>query len=146
MRRTSISFALLLFLIGCTVLDHTPVPPNTPIKSSSAAPTFTPDMCTGRQCTLTGVVFSEVIQPGSELEGAAVTLLQTSWCSPTKGQQQATTDVDGTFEFSVYVHDTDSFRLTVEMDGYELAQQLIGGFDCLYCHCPPIEIVSKAVE
>ena len=78
------------------------------------------------------------------MAGVAVSLRQISWCSPTSGQHQTTTGVDGKFVFSVFVHDTDSFKVGGEIEGYEPGQQLFGGFNCLYCHCPPIKILLRS--
>ena len=64
----------------------------------------------------------------------------------TAGDHETVTGPDGTFAFDVYLHDTDSFLIEVEHDGYEPTSLLIGGFDCLYCSCPPIEIVLEPPE
>jgi hypothetical protein len=70
-------------------------------------------------------------------------LSHVSHCSPTRGQQLAHTGPDGRFGFEVFLHDTDTFLIAVEQNGYEPVRQSIGGFDCLYCVCPPVEIVLK---
>lgn len=118
----------------------TPRPENSATPSDEPMPA-TPTSCTGWQCTLTGVVYVEAASPGNELAGITVKLLHTSNCSPTRGQHETITGPDGGFAFGVYLHDTDSFRIEVEREGYEAFNQLLGGFDCLYCSCPPVEIV-----
>jgi hypothetical protein len=118
----------------------TPGPTNTPAPSDIPMPA-TPSSCTGWQCTLKGVVYADAPSPGNELAGITVALLHTSNCSPTRGQYETITDPDGEFEFGVFLHDTDSFRIEVEQEGYEVFRQLTGGFDCLFCSCPPFEIV-----
>jgi hypothetical protein len=92
---------------------------------------------------LEGVVYADAASPGNELVGTTVDLLHTSNCSPTRGEHQTVTGPDGQFEFGVYLHDTDSFRIEVEREGYEAFSQLMGGFDCLFCACPPIEVVLQ---
>jgi hypothetical protein len=84
---------------------------------------------------------------GNELEGATVTLQHTSYCSPTRGQQQTKTGPDGSFEFGdVFFHDTDRIKIRVESEGHESAQWDSVGLYCLYCNCfgDPLEIVLHA--
>jgi hypothetical protein len=64
-------------------------------------------------------------------------------CAPTSGQHETITGPNGEFEFEVYVHDTDMFRIEIEQDGYEAVRQSVGGFDCLFCTCPLFEIVLQ---
>ena len=128
--------AVLWLLTGCVVLEATPTP--------TPEPTFTPDSCTGWWCNVTGVVYIETTDAGNALENANVTLSQTSYCSPTRGQHQTTTDPDGRFEFgNVFFHDTDRIRIQVESAGYASAQWDSVDFYCLYCNCfrSPLEIV-----
>jgi hypothetical protein len=108
--------------------------------------TVTPDPCTGWWCTWSGVVYADAAGPGHEVEGAAVRLSQSSYCSPTKGHHETTTGPDGSFEFEIYLHDTDGFTIRVDREGYAPASQSIGGFDCLFCSCPPFEIVLKSSD
>ncbi len=129
----------LLFLGGCTT---PPQPNDTPVKTSSP-PTLTPDPCTGWDCTVTGVVYEGETGSGREVSGAVVKLIQTSYCSPTKGEYEVVTGEDGTFEFEVFLHDTDGFSIEVELEGYQTSEYSFGGFDCLYCSCQPIEIVLR---
>lgn len=105
--------------------------------------TATPTSCTGWECTLKGVVYVDVASPGNELAGVVVELSHFSNCAPTRGQHKAITGPSGEFEFKVYVHDTDMFRIQVEQSEYEAARQSVGGFDCLFCTCPPFEIVLQ---
>ncbi len=138
------SLVVLLFLTGCAILEAVPAPTSTTTLTSDPAPTFTPDPCTGWWCTVTGVVVAETTQSGHELEGVTVTLRQTSYCSPTRGEHQATTDPDGRFEFSdVFFHDTDRIRIEAESEGYGSAQWDSTDFYCLYCNCfgSPLEMV-----
>jgi hypothetical protein len=141
------SIVVLLFLSGCAVLETTPAPTSIATLSPANAPTFTPDPCTGWWCTVTGVVYAEATHFGNESEGVTVTLYQTSSCSPTSGQHQATTGPDGRFEFSdVFFHDMDRIRIQLESEGYESAQWDSTDFYCLYCGCfrSPLEIVLHA--
>jgi len=146
------SVVVLLFLSGCAILEAVPAPTSiatltptlAPTFTPTLAPTFTPDLCTGWWCTVTGVVVAETTPSGYEPEGVTVTLHQTSYCSPTSGQQQAAIGPDGEFEFGdVFFHDTDRIRIGVESDGYESAQWDSADFYCLYCKCfgSPLEIV-----
>ena len=109
-----------------------------------AAPTATPTSCAGWTCTLEGIVYVNSATPASRLPGAWVTLTQVSHCSPTVGDYETRTGADGAFRFEVYLHDTDTFWFEVAQDGYEPVRQSLGGFDCLYCACPPVEIILQA--
>jgi hypothetical protein len=140
LKRGVLGFAVVsLFLTGCSVPEAIPTP--------TTVPTSTPDPCTGWRCTAKGVVYAETAHFGNELQGAIVTLHQTSYCSPTRGQHRITTGPDGRFEFSdVFLHDTDRIRIKVESEGYESAQWDSGDFNCLYCSCfgSSLEIVLHA--
>jgi len=120
--------SILCLLVGC---------------ASNVQPTATPTSCTGWDCTLKGVVYVDAISPGNELAGTVVELSHFSNCAPTRGQHTTITGPNGEFEFEVYVHDTDTFRIQIEQDGYEPARQSVGGFDCLFCTCPLFEIVLQ---
>jgi hypothetical protein len=135
-RRVLGCIAVLLLLSGCFPGQATLMP--------TIVPTSTPDPCTGWRCIISGYVYDEMIQPGNGVGGVAVNLRQISWCSPTSGQHQSTSRANGKFSFPVFIHDTDTFWVEVEIDGYEPVRQSIGGFDCLLCHCPPIEIILKS--
>jgi len=89
-----------------------------------------------------GVVYAGTAAPGNELAGALACLDQHSWCSRTRGGCERTSP-DGTFDIEVYIHDTDSLSIGVDAEGYESAHLNLGGFDCLYCACPPIEFVLQ---
>jgi hypothetical protein len=145
---------LLQAILGCMVVSWlptaclktgaAPTPSTTAIQAPIPTPTFTPDPCTGWWCTITGVVYDETIGLGNEAVGAKVTLHQGSYCSPTRGEQQTTTDLYGTFEFSdVFFHDTDRIRIQIESGGHETAHWDSVDFSCLYCSCfeTHIEIV-----
>ena len=137
----------LTLLVGCfpspqTTPSQPPVTPNTP--TTTDVPTLElGDYCIGWDCALDGVVYAEEASVGNELEGAAILFRHGSYCSPTQGEYEAVTGPDGEFSFEVYLHDTDSFRFNVEVAGYEPAYVSFGGFECLYCSCPPIEIVLQ---
>jgi hypothetical protein len=92
-------------------------------------------------CTLQGIVYVDAARPGNELPDTLVELTQISYCSPTVGEHETRTDPDGRFQFEVYLHDTDTFRFAVDQVGYEPVRLSMGGFDCLYCKCPPVELV-----
>jgi hypothetical protein len=129
---------MLLSLSGCIVPQPTP--------TLTTAPTPTPDPCTGWSCAITGIVYAGTAQPGSELAGATVTLLHTSYCSPTRGEHRAKTGPDGSFSFDgVFFHDTDLVRIKVESEGHEPADWASRDRYCLYCNCfaEPLEIVVR---
>jgi len=92
---------------------------------------------------LKGVVYVDAASPGNELAGTVVELSHISYCSPTRGQHETKTGANGEFEFEVYLHDTDTFQIQIEQDGYEVVRQSVGGFECLFCACPPFEIVLQ---
>ena len=130
--------AILVFLVGCesaskTVTKQTSLPPPMP----------SPTWCVGWNCTLRGVIYADEVGTGHELESVKVELLQKSYCSPTGGRHKAITNPDGEFEFEVYLHDTDIFRIEVEETGYEPIKKVFGGFYCLFCSCDPLEIVLQ---
>lgn len=141
------SLAVLLSIAGCATPEAAPTPTSIPTSTPTTAPTSTPDPCTGWRCAVTGVVYAGTAQPGDELAGATITLHHTSYCSPTRGEHQAETGPDGSFEFGdVFLHDTDRIQIKVESEGYESA-----GWDsvdryCFYCNCfgDPLEIVLRA--
>ena len=120
--------SILCLLVGC---------------ASNVLLTATPTSCTGWECTLKGVVYVDAASPGNELAGTVVELSHFSNCAPTSGQHETITGPNGEFEFEVYVHDTDMFRIQIEQDGYEAVRQSVAGFDCLFCTCPLFEIVLQ---
>ena len=145
-----IIFFLALLLAGCNLnviinerLNESVVPDATP---TNPVPSPSPTSCTGWHCEITGIVSSGTAEPTNQLVSETVTLSQISWCSPTSGEQETQLDMDGRFSFEVYVHDTDSFNIYVDIEGYHPEKIQFGGFDCLYCHCPPIEIILEAEE
>ena len=126
---------VLTLLVGC-------IPP--PQITPTDVPTLDlMDYCIGWDCALDGVVYAGEASAGNEMEGVVVQLAHGSNCSPTEGQHETVTAPDGGFSFDVYLHDTDSFRFSVEMAGYEPALVSFGGFDCLFCACPPVEVVLQ---
>jgi hypothetical protein len=147
MRAKSILTAMVLcLLVSCggspeATPGPTPQPALTPVLM-----TATPDPCVGWRCTLRGVVYVEAASSGNELAGILVELSHVSFCSPTSGEHETTTGPDGGFGFEVFVHDTDTFWIQVEQEGYEPVRQSVGGFDCLYCTCPLVEVVLEPLE
>ena len=134
-RRITELTTVLLLLTGCAALETTP--------TLTTAPSPTPDPCTGWTCTVSGVVYDEATGLGNELAVATVTLQQTSYCSPTRGQHQTTTSADGTFEFDgIFFHDTDRIQIQVAAEGYEPATWDSVDTYCFYCNCftSPLEI------
>lgn len=155
-RKCASILAVCLLLIGCIspvddLADHTeqpgesitPAETNMPAEPTASA---TPTYCVGWHCEIKGVVYSGSANPGNELEGVQVNLSQISWCSPTAGEQETQSGPNGTFAFEVYIHDTDSINMQVDFEGYQTAKAKFGGFDCLYCSCPLVEIVLEAAE
>ncbi|MEJ2736858.1 MAG: hypothetical protein P8189_25390 [Anaerolineae bacterium] len=144
---------VLCLLVGCGgAPESTPGPAAQPVPTSrptlppspaSVTRTATPDPCTGWECTLRGVVYVDAASAGNELASVRVGLSHVSYCSPTRGDHETTTGPDGGFGFEVFLHDTDTFWIRVEQEGYEPARQSVGGFDCLYCACPPVELVLQ---
>ncbi len=133
----TIEFILVcLFLVGCSTGIQTPSPPPSP----------TPDPCTGWWCTATGIVYAGKVKPGSELEGAIITLNQSSYCSPTNGQRETVSGSDGKFEFGeIFFHDTDGIRIEVAYEGYEMTQWDTKPLGCLHCDCfvLPLEVLLQ---
>ncbi len=137
---------MLFCLTGCSLFETTPAPTTIPTLAPTTEPTFTPDPCTGWWCPVTGVVYGETAGLGNGLKGATVTLVQTSYCSPTRGQHQSATGPDGRFELSeVFFHDTDWIRIKVEAEGYASAEWDSVDFYCYYCSCfgSPLEITLR---
>ena len=145
-----------LLLIGCISTVDNPtdqvLQPSellTPIETitrAEPAASDTPDPCTGWDCEINGVVYLGSADPGNELEGVLVKLSQYSWCSKTAGEQETQSGPNGIFAFEVYIHDTDSIIVQIDFEGYQTEKVKLGGFDCLYCSCPLIEIVLEAAE
>jgi len=155
-RRRAGILAVCLLLIGCiSSVDNqtgqtqrsgestTPTETITPAKRIASA---TPTYCVGWYCEINGVVYLGSADPGNELEGVQVKLSQISWCSPTAGEQETQSGSNGIFAFEVYIHDTDSINMQIIFEGYQTEKVNLGGFDCLYCSCPPVEIVLQVTE
>jgi hypothetical protein len=138
LHRTLTLLLVLMSLAGCVPSE----PPDTPAPTDIPTPDLS-EYCIGWDCAMDGVVYAGEAIAGNELEGVLVQLSQYSNCSPTRGEHEAVTGPNGEFSFEVYLHDTDSFRFNVDVDGYEPAQVSFGGFDCLYCSCLPVEIVLQ---
>lgn len=158
-----VDFVLVIpFLVGCAASQPTPestradapgsaaVPTRTPgpltVNGAPPTGTATPDPCTGWWCTITGIVHADAPVSGNELAGASVTLFQSSYCSPTRGQQHTSSGADGRFEFGeVFFHDTDRIRIQVAHEGYEPIRWDSRESYCLYCNCfaLPVEAVLQ---
>jgi hypothetical protein len=152
MRNQIMCMMVALLLVSCLSIDATlPAATFTPtIPVTSEAPLDATQefyrSCIGWDCALEGIVYVGEVAIGNEAEGITVRLTQYSYCSPTRGEYETTTEANGEFEFQVYLHDTDTFWIEIEVDGYVPVRQSLGGFDCLYCSCEPIEIVLRSVE
>ena len=136
-----------LLLAGCVIQDAIPTTAIIATPTLTHASTITPDPCTGWWCTVTGVVYDETANVGNEIEGVNVTLFQTSNCSPTSGQHQTTTKIDGKFEFGeIFFHDTDRIQIQVRYEGDDSVPWDSIDYYCFYCSCfeSPVEIVLHA--
>ncbi len=122
------------------------ITPTETIAPAKPEPSATPTYCVGWYCEIDGIVYSDSADPGNELEGAQVKLSQISWCSPTAGEQETQSGPNGTFAFELLIHDTDSLNIHVYFEGYQPAKVKFGGFDCLYCSCPLVEIVLETAK
>lgn len=143
---------LLLFTGACTV----PEPAKTGIPEPSRAPqpgnTLQPASPTpvgdiGWR-TVTGEVYVEAQGTGNELAGATIRCYQHSYSSPPERSctpHELTTGPDGTFEFELFVHDTDGIRISAEKAGYRPAEVKLGGFDCVGA-CPQLVLVLERLE
>ena len=139
----------MLLIVGCGGPEPTETsapypayqPPATdtskPTDAPSATPSPTPVGDIGwRQ--VTGVVYAGAQAAGNELPGALVRCSHHSYSAPPEAScapYRINTASDGTFEFDVYVHDTDGITISAEKAGYEPDEYLIGGFDCVGA-CP----------
>lgn len=133
LERTLLAISII-FLMGCI--------PDAGLNGSEA--TTSPTFCTGWDCQINGVVYSGSEEEGNQLGGVTISLRHISNCSPSPEEQQIMTDDKGEFTFKVYIHDTDSFVITTEIDDYESEAIKFGGFDCLYCHCREIAVILKS--
>jgi len=132
---------LLILLTSCAPLFPLPTMTTTPMFTQSQTqtltetptptePTLMPTSCTGWQRNITGVVYAEVARAGNELEDVPVTLHQMSFCSPTAGEYQTVTNVDGTFQFDdIYIHDTDTIDILIDYEGYKPFDLKMGGLE-----------------
>ena len=139
-----VRFSMILFLSGLitSCVSHA-LPPEsaTPVPASvNQTPSPFPTSCTGWTCEISGVVSTGESQPSDVFTSQVVKLHQISWCSPTAGEQETQINPDGTFSFEIYLHDTDTLNLSVDIPGYLTEKAQIGGFDCLSCSCSPIEL------
>jgi hypothetical protein len=138
-------------MVGCSIFNFAPTPTPTIMPTladrSTPTPTATPDPCTGWRCGVNGVVYADEVRSGKELAGASLTLIHSSYCSPTRGEYRTETGPDGTFEFGeVFFHDTDRIRIQIESAGYEPTTWDSVDLYCFFCSCfaSPLEIVLRA--
>jgi hypothetical protein len=91
---------------------------------------------------LTGIVHAAVPAPGHELAGARVTCRQFSNAprSGTCAPHSITTGPDGTFEFDVFVHDTDRITVSASRVGYTADEITLSGVAC-QAACPEADLV-----
>lgn len=128
---------ICMALVGCANAT-------VPVDSTFAKPT--PPSCVGMNYAIKGVVYTGSVDRANTLSGVPVSFSQTSWCSPTAGGQTAYTAEDGSFEFKVYIHDTDTFDFWVEVEGYDLASARRVGFDYLAGNRSSVELVLQPKE
>jgi hypothetical protein len=93
-----------------------------------------------------GVVYDGSVEPPRVIEGATVKLGQTSYCSPTRGEHKSKTGELGEFVFELFIHDTDGFFILVESSGFMPWEGTLKGMDCLFCACPPLEVILERSE
>lgn len=86
------------------------------------------------------------VDPMLAIEGVTVKLGQTSYCSPTRGGHSSETDESGEFEFELFIHDTDGLFFQVENTGFMPWEGTLKGMDCLFCGCPPLEVILERSE
>ena len=127
---------------GCNPSIETPLP----VNPTPAKPNATPTSCIGMNYAIKGAVYAGSVDSANALSGVPVSFSQHSNCSPTAGEQTAYTAEDGSFEFKVYIHDTDSFNFLVEVDGYDAASARTGGFDYLARSRLPVVLVLRPSE
>jgi hypothetical protein len=145
MKNPGFEFRMIKFILVCLLLVG--CSPGTQAHSPTPSPTLDP--CTEWWCTATGIVYAGAVEPGNELEGAIITLNQSSFCSPTSGQQETISGSDGKFEFSeLFFHDTDGIRVEVAYEGSEMTQWDTKPLGCLHCDCfvIPLEILLQAAH
>lgn len=141
--RACMSILIICWLLGgCSSSIETPLP----IHSTNIKTNPTPTSCTGMNYTIKGAVYAGSVDSANALSGVPVSFSQHSNCSPTAGEQTAFTAEDGSFEFRVYIHDTDSFNFLAEMDGFEAASARTGGFDYLASSRLPVVLVLHPSE
>lgn len=154
-----VALAMMLIVVGCSAPEQTgtsiPEPASTaqstdtpePASTPSATPSPTPVGDIGwRQ--VSGVVYAGAQSPGNELPGALVRCSHHSYSAPPEtscAPYRITTASDGTFEFDVFVHDTDGIKISAEKAGYRLDEYLIGGFDCVGA-CPRLALVLEVSD
>jgi len=117
--------------------SDTPTAPPVPTDSVKPSPTgFAGDIGWRK---IRGTIYGP--SSGIPLSGVLVECSQFSYvpregsCAP----YEITTGPDGSFEFDVFVHDTDSITISAQMPGFEPAEQRLTGLDCLAA-CPLVEL------
>ena len=115
---------------------------STPQKGVEVEVTVNPAVnCPGWICVISGILYDGDAQTGNQLPGINVSLTQTSYCSPTKGEQLTETSSEGEFQFDIYLHDTDTLTFEIESGGNQPYKYQVKGMDCLYCRCSPLELI-----
>ena len=141
---------LFLMIPACSASSGSDQQSEMPLPTERVKPLHvyspSPTSCTGWSCEIKGRLIANDSKLDTTSEFETIQLLQISNCSPTKGIQESILDHNGTFSFSVYLHDTDSFVLSAAIDGYQPEEVKFGGFDCLYCSCDPFEILISPIQ
>ena len=149
MRRVSLAILLLMLSSGCGMCgpleppsvrvtdSDTPTTPPVPTDAVEPSPTgFAGDIGWRK---VRGTVYGS--SSGVPLSGVLVECSQFSYvpregsCAP----YEIRTGPDGTFEFDVFVHDTDRITISAQMPGLEPAEQHLIGVDC-FAACPLVEL------
>ena len=122
-------------------INLAPLHPQNIVKSKP-----TPTSCAGMDYVIEGMVYVDSADSINILSGVPVRLSQTSWCSPTAGEHIIHTAEDGSFEFNIYIHDTDTLDFLVDIEGYRSASVRRKGLDYLAADRLPVELVLQPIE
>ncbi|MFH1447163.1 MAG: hypothetical protein ABIG43_07140 [Chloroflexota bacterium] len=133
MKKIPVIMIACVLLLSCANLTLPIEPPETSIYKD----------CVGMNYVIKGMVYVGSVDSANALSGVPVLFSQNSNCSPTAGGQTAYTAEDGSFEFKVYIHDTDTFDFLVEVEGYDSLSARTGGFDYLASSRLPVVMVLQ---